>query len=143
LLPVESIKVVEDKGIVGDTRYFARVSRTSGMPTQRQVSLIEREQIAEHASALGMAEIEPGAVRSNIETTGIDLAPLVGCEIEIGDAVLLISVPRDPCTQMDAVCQGLRERMQDSRQGVLAQVRRSGTIRKGDAIRVRPANSSL
>ena len=137
LLPVEAVEVVEDKGILGDSRYFGRLSRTTGLPTQRQVSLIEREQIAEHAAALGLDGIAPGAVRSNIETTGLNLVALVGREIEIGDAVLLISVPRDPCEQMDAICHGLRERMLHDRQGVLAQVRRSGTIRLGDAIRVR------
>jgi hypothetical protein len=38
---------------------------------------------------------------------------------------------------MDAICQGLRERMMNSRQGVLAEVRRSGRIRVGDRICVR------
>jgi MOSC domain-containing protein YiiM len=37
---------------------------------------------------------------------------------------------------MDALCQGLRELMEDSRQGVLAQVVRSGTVRIGDAIQL-------
>ena len=37
---------------------------------------------------------------------------------------------------MDALCQGLRERMGDSQQGVLARVVRSGVIRVGDPIRL-------
>ena len=134
---VEAIELVEAKGIVGDTRYFARLSKKTGTPTRRQVSLIEREQVAEHAAALGMTGIAPGLVRSNIETTGINLVGLLGSQVEIGDAVLLLHSPRDPCSRMDAICQGLRERMMDSRQGVMAEVVRSGTIRRGDAIRVR------
>src|ERR1051325_1100215 len=77
LTSVESIQVVEAKGIAGEPRYFGRVSQ-DGQPSQRQVTLIEREQIAGHATALGLQTIPPGAVRSNIETSGIDLVRLSG-----------------------------------------------------------------
>ena len=136
---VDVVELVAARGIQGDTRYFGRLSRLTGQPTHRQVSLIEREQIAEHATTLGLPSIPPGAVRSNIETTGINLISLLGREVEIGSAVLLLHSPRDPCAKMDAICQGLRALMMDSRQGVLAEVIRSGTIRVGDPIRVRGA----
>lgn len=136
LRSVESVELVEAKGIRGDHRYFERVSKETGLPGRRQVSLIEREQIAAHASALGLAVIPPGVVRSNIETTGLKLIPLLGCEVQIGEAVLFLYAPRDPCSKMDAVCQGLRERMMGQRQGVLAQVRRSGMVRVGNEVRL-------
>jgi MOSC domain-containing protein YiiM len=132
----ETIELVEGKGIVADTRYFGRLSRTTGEPSRRQVSLIEREEIAEHAVALGLEAIPPGAVRSNIETQGINLVAIVGRQVQIGSAVLQLYAPRDPCAKMDAICQGLRALMMDSRQGVLAEVVRSGSIRCGDAITV-------
>jgi len=134
LQTVESIEVVEARGIVGDSRYFGRLSRDTGQPTRRQVSLIEREQIAEHTVALGLASIPPGAVRANVETFGIQLVPLVGREVQIGEAVLRFYAPRDPCSRMDAVCQGLRALMMENRQGVLAEVIRSGRIRVGDPL---------
>jgi len=137
LQAVAEIELVEAKGILGEPRYFGRVSRDKGRPSKRQVSLIEQEQIAEHAAALGLPSIPPGAVRSNIETLGINLVPLVGNEIEIGEAVLFLYEPRDPCAKMDALCQGLRELMMNDRQGVMAQVVRSGKVRVGDAITVR------
>ena len=133
---VEEIQLVAAKGIEGDKRYFGRISRHTGKATHRQVTLMEREQIAEHATALGLESIAPGRVRSNVETTGIDLVSLVGKEVEIGEAVLFLHSPRDPCEKMDAICQGLRERMLNARQGVLAEVRRSGKVRVGDTIRV-------
>ncbi|HSU55735.1 MAG TPA: MOSC domain-containing protein, partial [Candidatus Dormibacteraeota bacterium] len=80
--------------------------------------------------------IPPGAVRSNIETSGLDLVALVGKQVQMGEAILLLYAPRDPCEQMDAVCQGLRQLMMNDRQGVLAQVVRSGKVRIGDDIRV-------
>ena len=76
MLPADSIVVEIDAGIVGNNRYWKRLSRASNQPTQRQVSMIEREQIAEHASALGLPGIAAGRVRSNIETEGINLVPL-------------------------------------------------------------------
>ena len=54
------VQLITGKGIEGDTRYFARLSRHTGRPTRRQVTLMEREQIAEHAVALGMKLIAPG-----------------------------------------------------------------------------------
>jgi MOSC domain-containing protein YiiM len=137
LMAVEAIEVVEARGIQGEPRYFGRVSRDTGQPNRRQVTLIEREQIAEHAAALGLTGIPPGAVRANIETTGVNLISLIGREIEIGAVVLSVYARRDPCEKMDAICQGLRLRMMDGRQGVLADVRRSGTIRVGDPVRLR------
>ena len=131
---VESFEVVEGKGVMGDARFFGRVSRDSGQSSRRQVTLIEREQIAEHAAVLGLPSIAPGAVRSNIETTGINLIALLGREIEIGAAVLRLYAPREPCPKMDAICQGLRARMMNQREGVLAEVVRSGRVRVGDAI---------
>ena len=139
LQAIDAVELVAARGIQGDTRYFGRLSRDTGQPTRRQVTLIEREQIAEHATALGLPSIPPGAVRSNIETTGINLISLLGREVEIGSAVLRLHAPRDPCAKMDAICQGLRALMMDSRQGVLAEVVRSGTIRVGDPIRMRGA----
>jgi len=134
LQPIEAVEVVVGRGIQGDSRYFGRLSRDTGEPSRRQVTLIEREQISEHAVALGLLSIAAGAVRSNIETIGINLISLLNREVEIGGTVLRLYAPRDPCAKMDAICQGLRAMMMNSRQGVLAEVLRSGTIRVGDAI---------
>jgi MOSC domain-containing protein YiiM len=131
------IELVEGKGILNEPRYFGRMSSKTGGPSRRQVSLIEREQISEHAAALGLQTIAPGAVRSNIETSGINLVELIGKEIEVGEAVLFLYEPRDPCEQMDAICQGLRELMMNQRQGVMAEVRRGGVVKVGDEVRVR------
>jgi MOSC domain-containing protein YiiM len=131
---VQQIEVIDSKGILDEPRYFGRKSGEAGQPSKRQITLMEREQIAEHATTLGLESIPPGAMRSNIETTGIDLVSLIGKEVEIGEAVLLLYAPRDPCAKMDAICQGLRELMMNNRHGVLAQVIRSGKIQIGDRI---------
>jgi MOSC domain-containing protein YiiM len=126
---------VAEKGIQEDRRYFGRTSRSTGQPSRRQVTLIEREQIAEHAAALGLEGIRAGEVRSNIETTEVDLQQLMGREVQVGEAVMRFYEPRTPCAKMDALFPGLRQLMENGRQGVLACVVRPGVVRVGDAIR--------
>lgn len=133
LTTVSQIEVEAEKGIVGEPRYFGRKSRSGG-PSKRQLSLISREQIAEHAATLGLEKISPGAVRANIETTGIDLISLIGCEVQIGEATVLFYEARMPCGQMDRICVGLRELMENGKQGVMAQVVKSGKISVRDKI---------
>jgi MOSC domain-containing protein YiiM len=125
---VFSMELVAGKGIAGNRRYFNR-------PTRRQVTLIEREQLAEHAAMLDLEEIAPGRVRSNIETTGIWFRELIGKRIQIGSsAVLFLYEARIPCHKMEAIAPGLRRLMENGKQGVLAQVIASGVIQTGDAI---------
>ena len=88
LRAADSIEAVAEKGIMDNGRYFGRGSRSTGQPSKRQVTLIEREQIAEHAVTLGLETISPGVVRSNIETTGLNLIALIGQEVRVGEAIL-------------------------------------------------------
>ena len=134
LLSVDTIKVVEGKGIQGNHRKFNRLSKRTGQSTKRQVSLIEREQLAEHSLAMGHPGFAPGDVRSNIETTGINLVDHIGQRVQIGGAILFLYEPRKPCHKMDALARGLRERMKNNRQGVMAEVVQSGEIKVGDVI---------
>jgi MOSC domain-containing protein YiiM len=135
LRDVREVYAEAGQGLVGDARIFGRKNR-EGAPTRRQVSLIAREEIARHAAALGLPAIPPGAVRSNMETTGLDLVSFLGREIEAGQAVLLFYEARTPCWKMDRIAPGLQAIMSQGRQGVLAQVLRSGWIRIGDPIRL-------
>jgi len=135
LRAVTEVYAEAGKGLVGDARVFGRKNQ-KGEASRRQVSLIAREEIARHAAALGLAEIPPGAVRSNIETTGLDLVSFLGREMEVGEAVLLFYEARTPCWKMDRIAPGLQEMMSQGRQGVLAQVVRSGWICIGDGLRL-------
>jgi MOSC domain-containing protein YiiM len=140
MVAVEQITLVAGKGIAEDARYFGR-RKANGEPNRRQVTLIEREQIGEHASVLGLTAIGPGRVRSNIETDGISLAECIGSRLQIGEAILFVHAPRTPCEQMEAIAPGLRKMMENDRQGVLAEVVRGGVVRVGDSVRVLEANS--
>jgi MOSC domain-containing protein YiiM len=133
LQAVDKIHAEAGKGIVGDARIFGGKDR-KGQPSRRQISLMAREEIAQHAATLGLPAVPPGAVRANIETTGVDLMSLLGQEAQVGNAVRLFYEAHTPCGRMDQVAPGLRKLMEDGRQGIMAQVIRSGDIRVGDEV---------
>jgi len=132
---VDQFTAVKGKGIQENGRYFGRVNR-AGKPSRRQITLIEREQINTHADSLGLPEIAPGDVRANVETEGASLIGFLGKQVRIGTAVIRIYEARTPCSKMDAIAPGLRELMENSQQGVLAEIVESGVIRVGDAISI-------
>ena len=132
---VSSVELVPGQGIRGNPRYFNRGSR-------RQVTLIEREIIAEHAAVLDADLFAPGAVRSNVETEGVSLMQWLDCEVQVGEALLLFYAPRTPCHKMDQLLPGLRARMENGRQGVLAQVLQGGRVQTGDSIKLVKARTN-
>lgn len=134
LSSVDSVEFVAEAGLRGDQRYFGRKSRSTGGPSKRQVTLIERETLSRHAAALGIPPLAPGIARSNIETSGIDLSATVGRRLRVGTAVLLVVEPRTPCEKMDAIAPGLRTLMEAPNQGIIARVLESGHARIGDPI---------
>ena len=134
LSPVDTVEFVAESGLRGDHRYFGRKSRSTGGPSKRQVTIIEREVLARHAATLGIPPLAPGIARSNIETTGIDLSATVGRRLRVGTAVLLIVEPRTPCEKMDAIAPGLRALMEAPNQGIIARVLESGHARIGDPV---------
>jgi MOSC domain-containing protein YiiM len=73
-------------------------------------------------------------IRENITTQGLDVNGLKeGESLRIGEAVLEVSMPCLPCSQMDDLRQGLRNEIR-GRRGMLCRVIRGGLIKKGDEI---------
>lgn len=99
----------------------------------RQVTFIEQSNLDVIAQELGIV-IPPGVHRRQITTDGIYLD---GKTIRIGDAVIRIDGPCDPCRKMEtAVGVGAKLAMK-GRGGIVGTVIVSGTIREGDEIVVR------
>jgi MOSC domain-containing protein YiiM len=97
--------------------------------SRRQILLIEGETLRE----LGLL---PGMARENLTTEGIRLAELTsGRLLRVGEAVLEVTVPCEPCKHMDAIRQGLKDELQ-GRRGIMCRVIESGLIRRGDALEV-------
>jgi MOSC domain-containing protein YiiM len=97
--------------------------------SKRQVLLMDRE-------TLDKFGLTPGAVKENVTTLGMDFQSLTtGQILSVGDSILEITVPCDPCSRMDEIRMGLQEELRGQR-GWLCKVIRAGKIRRGDRIEV-------
>jgi MOSC domain-containing protein YiiM len=121
-LPMEElseIRALSDTGIEGCAH--ARPGR------KRQVLLVDRE-------TLEAMNLQPGIIRENITTDGLNVNSLqIGQQLRIGDARLEVSAICTPCDQMDAIRPGLRKELW-GRRGMLCRVLDGGVIRRGDSI---------
>jgi MOSC domain-containing protein YiiM len=80
--------------------------------------------------------IPPGAVKENITARGLDFKVLrPGQQLRIGESLLEITFPCDPCSRMEEIRRGLQQELQGQR-GWLCRVVASGKIKRGDRIEV-------
>jgi len=115
---VDSVNTT-DGGFDGD--YHARNSN------RRQILMISAE-------ILRQFELEPGAIHENVVIDGIDVMSLQeGQQLKMGEAILEVTTPCEPCVQMDRIKQGLKNALRD-RRGMFARVLRPGPIRVGDTV---------
>jgi MOSC domain-containing protein YiiM len=131
-LPMEELeeaRVITDVGLEGCAH-----ARPGGGP--RQVLLVDRE-------TLEAMDLQPGVIRENITTEGMDVNGLATeQEVRIGEVRLQVSEICHPCDQLEKTRPGLRREMR-GRRGMLCRVLEGGMIRRGDTIeRVSPAASA-
>jgi MOSC domain-containing protein YiiM len=94
---------------------------------QRQVLLMDRE-------TLLALRLNPGIVRENITTAGLDVNGLqIGEQLRVGAVRLQVSAVCEPCEQLEEVRPGLTAEMQ-GRRGMLCRVIEGGVVRPGDFI---------
>lgn len=121
-LPMEEIveiRAVRESGLEGCAH--AR----KGSP--RQVLLMDSE-------TLEVMELQPGIIRENITTRGINVNGLaIGQRLRVGEAQLEVSLPCTPCDLLEKLRPGLRRELR-GRRGMLCRVVTSGVIRQGDSI---------
>jgi len=131
---VTSMQLVAGKGILNNHRYYETINKSSGYPNKNHLSIIEREQIAEHEEDIGK-EILPGVIRSNIEIYGLVLTDFIGYRMKIGDtAIINVYKARVTCKQMDDIYRGLRKITKNEKLGVIAEIEVSGEIKIGDKL---------
>jgi MOSC domain-containing protein YiiM len=88
------------------------------------------------AETLAAFGLEPGRVRENITTRGIELKTLVaGKRVRLGQTIVEITKPCSPCEFIEDLRPGLRTEMEGQR-GMLARVVEGGEIHVGDAIEI-------
>jgi MOSC domain-containing protein YiiM len=118
---VDQAMAVADRGFEGCIH-----SRHGG---KRQLLLVDGETLAEF-------DLVPGVLRENVTTEGLNMADLKpGQRLLIGTAVLEVTIPCEPCFQMDEIRMGLQGALRN-RRGVLCRVIEGGRISRGDTIEI-------
>jgi MOSC domain-containing protein YiiM len=119
MVEIEEIRALQDSGLAGCAH-----ART-GSP--RQLLLMDSE-------TLELMDLQPGIIRENITTRGINVNGLpVGERLRIGEAQLEVSVVCTPCDLLEKIRPGLRRELR-GRRGMLCRVIAGGMIRRGDNI---------
>jgi len=122
---VQSANFVAGLGIEGDRHATEREERQG-----YQVLIVDNETLQK----LGL---EPGLIKEQVTTTGIDVASLeAGQQLALGDDVVIeISKDAAPCSRMEEIRPGLQTELEGCR-GMLASIVTGGTVNVGDTIRV-------
>jgi MOSC domain-containing protein YiiM len=96
-------------------------------PPRREVLLASKA----HLDSVG---VEPGAIRENVTVDGDDVQTWdVGRRVQVGQALVEITMVCDPCSRMDDLRPGLRTEI-DGKRGMLAAVIEGGEIALGDSV---------
>jgi len=123
MIPLDSAALIAGRGVSG-----SRGGRPNG---KRQVLVMPVEILDEFG-------LEPGILREQITTRGIDVMALDrGDQLAIGDALLEATGCCKPCEYVDGLRSGLREEMEDCR-GMLFRVLKDGDIQRGDVVAAVP-----
>jgi MOSC domain-containing protein YiiM len=117
-MPLRSVNAVFG-GLEGDHH--------TGSSRQRHILLLS-------GNVLDDLSLEPGAIYENVVVDGIDVMALQeGQEFQLGDALVAVTIPCEPCVQMERIRSGLRDALQN-RRGMFVKVLVPGTVRVGDRL---------
>ena len=101
---------------------------------KRAVTLIQQEHLSAIGAYLGRGPIAPEILRRNLVISGINLVALKGREVQVGEAILRLTVICAPCSRMEnALGKGGYSAVR-GHGGWCAEVVKPGRIRLGDAV---------
>jgi|SRR5215471_10108143 len=121
-LPMESLlaaSILENHGIEGCAH-----ARPNGT---RQILIVDVE-------TLNAMDLQPGVIRENITTEGLNVNGLsIGQRLRVGESLMEVTAVCTPCDQLEKVRQGLRRELY-GRRGMLCRVIKGGAVIPGDLI---------
>ena len=149
--PEPTITLVAGHGVLGDAHYGTTVQHRSrvavdpAQPNLRQVHLIHAE-LHDELRRRGF-DVAAGAMGENVTTRGVDLLALpTGTKLHLGpEAVVEVTGLRNPCSQLNGVCDGLMAATLDKdadgnlirKAGIMGIVLQGGDVHADDAIVVK------
>lgn len=128
---VSEATVSEENGLEGNIR----------QPERRRVTLIGREGWEAAQAELG-GNLPWHTRRANILVEGLDLGPLIGKSVRVGEIELAINGETEPCGLMDTFQPGLQEALKpDCRGGIYGSILKGGRVKTGDTVAVLPGSN--
>lgn len=100
----------------------------------RQVTLIQQEHLPLIAAFARSGAIDPVGLRRNLVVSGINLLSLKNAQLRVGEALLQIVGPCQPCSRMEEVIGPGGYAAMRGHGGMTARVLEAGAIGVGDAI---------
>lgn len=132
LASVAEVNAATDEGLVGDHYH--------GKSGKRQVTLIQAEHLAAVGNMLGEAPVDPGLTRRNIVVSGINLLAFSHRRFRVGEAVLEMTGPCEPCSRMEENLGPGGYNAMRGHGGICARVVAEGPIRVGSEVRLEPSD---
>src|SRR2546422_8037718 len=94
---------------------------------RRQILLIS-------GTVIDQLDLKPGNVYENVIVDGLDVMTLQeGQRLRLGDALVAVTIPCEPCIQMERLRTGLQEAFRN-RRGMFVTVLEPGIVRVGDVV---------
>ena len=150
-IATQQVAATAQKGLVGDRTYNTHPSNPLGSKrpeSKRQVTLIQAEHIAVISAFIGKP-VDAAWLKRNLVVSGINLLAAKSLfkdqtmQLTIGDVVLQITGPCEPCSKMElALGHGGYNAMR-GHGGVTARVIKGGELTVGDSITCAPIQAEL
>jgi MOSC domain-containing protein YiiM len=128
---VREVTAIAGRGLVGD-RAEVRPSRV------RQVTLIDAAAVARMSERLGRGAIDPALLRRNVVVAGVDLEAARGGQLRVGEVLLRVTGPCDPCARMEEALGAGGFEVMRNLGGLTAVVLIGGALGLGSPVTVEP-----
>jgi MOSC domain-containing protein YiiM len=106
--------------------------------SMRQVTLIQAEHLDVIARLARVDQVDPVGLRRNLVVSGINLLALKNARLQVGDALLEVVGPCQPCSRMEETIGTGGYAAMRGHGGMTARVINTGAIRVGDVVRAQP-----
>jgi MOSC domain-containing protein YiiM len=131
---------IANLGLQGDRASLRQSSAPNG--SKRQVTLLQAEHLPVIAALTGHAKIDPALLRRNLIVSGINLLATKSLfkdqplHLLIGDVVLEVTGPCEPCSKMEQVLGPGGYNAMRGHGGITARILRGGILHIGDTVQV-------